>query len=122
MQVQEAKLNPLSGIELKADEIVMLKWLRSVSWQQVAGPHGAVAFKAKIPEFYGGVRLYNMQAGAGGALGALELFIKRLGLQGVIGKQTLYPIEGHGTQPRYLSLKKADMENLGVGKAEEDED
>jgi len=124
MQVQAAALKPLGSIELTADDTVILKWIRSAAWEPVKGAHEPIPYKAKVPEFYGGVRLYRLQAGgaSAGSLGALELFIKKLGLQGVITKQALYPVEGHGNQPRYLSLKKADLTNLGVGQREEDEE
>jgi hypothetical protein len=123
MQIQAIPLKPLSSITLTAEDNIILKWVRTAQWQPVAGAHEPIPYKAKVPEFYGGVRLYRMQAGgaSAGSLGALELFIKKLGLQGVITKQALYPLEGHGNQPRYLSLKKADLDNLGVGKAEEEE-
>jgi hypothetical protein len=122
MYIQSTPLKPLSGVALTAEESAILKWLRSVAWESVAGAREPT-LKAKVPEFYGGVRLYRMQAGgpSAGSLGALELFIKKLGLQGVIGKPGLYPVEGHGNQPRYLSLKAADIDNLGVGAQEEEE-
>jgi len=123
MHIKETPLKPLGGIELSTEENVLLKWLRSVAWETVAGAHGSVAYKAKVPEFFGGARLYRVQAGgpAGGSFGALELFIKKLGLLGVIGKQEMYPVAGHGNQPRYLTLKKADLDNLGVGQDDEEE-
>lgn len=123
MHIQAIPLKPLSSIELTAEESIILKWVRTAQWESVAGAKVPIPYKAKVPEFYGGVRLYRMQAGgaSAGSLGALEVFIKKLGLQGVITKQTLYPVEGHGNQPRYLSLKKADLDNLGVGKEEEEE-
>jgi hypothetical protein len=68
--------------------------------------------------------MYKLQGSAhtaGGALGALELFIKKLEYQGVLTKQDLYPVSVIGAV-RYLSLKKADLDSLGVGKNEEDED
>ena len=122
MQVQAIKLKPLGSIELTADDNAILKWLRSVSWETVAGPHGSTAYKAKVPEFYGGVRLYRMQAGgpSAGSLGALELLVRKLSLQGVISKQELYPVSGHGNQARYITLKKPDLDNLGVGQEEEE--
>jgi hypothetical protein len=123
MHIQPTKLKPLGSIELTADDSAILKWIRSASWEPVTGAHEPIPYKAKVPEFYGGVRLYRMQAGgaSAGSLGALELFVKKLGLQGVLTKQSLYPVEGHGNQPRYLSLKKADLDNLGVGQDEEEE-
>ena len=123
MHIQETQLKPLSSLPLTAEETILLKWLRSIAWEKVAAAHGAVAYKAKVPEFFGGVRLYRMQAGgpSAGSIGALEIFIKKLGFQGIISKQDLYPIAGHSNQPRYLTLKKVDLDNLGVGKEEEDE-
>jgi hypothetical protein len=123
MQVKDTPLNPLGSIQLSPPENSMLKWIRTASWDAVQGAHGATNYRAKIPEFFGGVRLYTLQGGGAhaSAQGALELFIRKLGLQGVIAKQALYPIEGHGSAPRYLCLKKADLDNLGVGQKEEEE-
>jgi len=123
MQTKEARLNPLSSIQLKAEENTMLKWIRSASWEPVKEAKAPIPYRAKIPEFFSGVRLFTLQGGGPGSssLGALEIFIKKLGLQGVITKQVLYPIEGHGSGPRYLSLKKADLDNLGVGQEEEED-
>jgi hypothetical protein len=123
MYIKETPLKPLDGMELSAEDAIILKWLRNVTWEAVAGAREPIPYKAKVPEFYGGVRFYRLQAGgaSAGSLGALELFIRKLGLQGVIGKQELYPVSGHGNQPRYLSLKKADLDNLGVGRQEEEE-
>ncbi len=124
MHIQATPLKPLTSIELTVEENIILKWIRSSQWEPVKGVPEPIPYKAKVPEFYGGARLYRMQAGgaSAGSLGALELFIKKLGLQGVISKQGLYPVEGHGNQPRFLSLKKADLQNLGVGAQEEDEE
>ena len=122
MQYKAEPLKSLSAIALTLEETTLLKWLRAAAWAPVKGAHEPIPYKAKVPEFYGGVRLYRMQGGGAGALGALDLFIKKLGIQGVISKPGLYPVEGHGAGPRYLSLKKADLENLGVGRAEEDEE
>jgi len=123
MHIQIAALKPLSSIQLTVEETAILKWLRSAAWEPVIGAHEPIPYKAKVPEFYGGIRLYRMQAGgaSAGSLGVLELFIKKLGLQGIIAKQELYPLSGHGAQPRYLSLKKADLDNLGVGQEEDEE-
>ncbi len=122
MYINDAPLKPLTSIELTNDDHILLKWMRSAAWEPVADAREPVPYKAKVPEFYNGLRLYRMQGGtAGGSLGALELFIKKLGFQGVIAKQDIYPIAGHGNQPRYLSLKKADLDNLGVGKYDEEE-
>lgn len=120
MHIKETPLKPLSSIELTADDTIILKWLRSTSWSAVTEAKEPIPYKTKVPEFYSGVRLYRMQAG-NSTHGMLELFIKKLGFQGVISKPDLYPVTGHGNQPRYLCLKKADLDNLGVGK-EEDED
>ena len=122
MQVPVNQLKPLSGVELSADESKMLTWLRSATWEPQNDAREPIPYKAKLPEFYSGVRLYNMQggAGAGGAHGALSLFIKKLEYQGVISKQELYPVVTQGSA-RFLSLKKADLDNLGIGQ-EDDED
>lgn len=122
MQVPMGQLKPLSNVQLSADESKMLAWLRNVAWEAQTDARDPIPYKAKIPEFFGGVRLYNMQGGAGasGAHGALSLFIKKLEYQGVISKQELYPVVTQGSA-RFLSLKKADLENLGVGQ-EDDED
>jgi hypothetical protein len=117
------QLNPLSSLTLTQSEQTILKWIRSVNWEPVKDAHAPIPYKAKVPEFYGGVRLYNMQAGgsSSGSLGALELFIKKVQISGVIGKQELYPLAGHGNL-RFLSLKKADLDNLGVGQEEEEDE
>jgi hypothetical protein len=122
MHVQEVQLKPLSSIQITSEETTILKWINSAAWEAVKDPHGAVSYKAKVPEFFSGVRLYRLQAGgaSAGSLSALELFIKKLGLQGVISKQELYPLSGHGAQSRYLSLKKGDLDNLRIS-GEEDE-
>ncbi len=121
MQLAAKPLNPLKNIELSKDELTILKWIKSANWEPVKDAHTPIPYKTKVPEFFGGVRLYNMQAGgAGGALGILELFIKKLQIQGVISKQELYPLAGHGSA-RFLSLKKADLDNLGVGQDDEEE-
>ena len=124
MQVKDTVLKPLGSIELSKDEALMLKWLKSASWEPVKDAHEPIPYRAKVPEFHGGVRLFRMQAGgpSAGSFGALELFIKKLGIQGVITKPPLYPIEGHGNQPRYLALKKADLNNLGVGRNDDEDE
>jgi hypothetical protein len=123
MQVQSKSLKPLSTIQLSADEKKLLQWLKSVAWEPQAGTHEPIPYKAKVPEFFGGVRLFQMQGGggAGAAYGAIGLFIKKLESQGVISKQDLYPITTQGSA-RYISLKKADLENLGAGQDEDDEE
>jgi len=122
MHVASIQLKPLSTISLSPDETRIMKWIRSAHWEAQTGAREPIPYKTKVPEFYGGVRLYNMQGTQGGnALGTLELFIKKLQMSGVISKQELYPLTGHGNA-RALSLKKMDLDNLGVGKAEEDEE
>jgi hypothetical protein len=123
MHMQEKLLKPLDGVELSSDEEVMLKWIRSVRWEAMKGTREPISYRAKVPEFYLGVKLYRKQAGgaSAGSLGALEIFIKKLGFAAVIGKQDLYPVSGHGNEPRFLMLKKADLDNLGVGKEAEEE-
>ncbi|HEU5046779.1 MAG TPA: hypothetical protein VFT64_02945 [Rickettsiales bacterium] len=120
MHIKPAALKPLNSISLTHDENVILKWLRTVAWEAVKV--GSEPFlKAKVPQYYGGIQLYRLQAGGApaGALGALEIFIKKLAIHGIITKQGLYPVEGHGAQPRYLSLRKTDLDNLVA--EEEDE-
>ena len=115
-------LKPISSIELTADETKMLKWLKRTAWEAQKDQHEPIPYKTKVPEFYDGVRLYKMQGSAGGgSLGLLELFIKKLQHNGIIGKQDIYPLAGHGNV-RTISLKKADLDNLGVDKAEEEDD
>ena len=123
MQVQVKSLKPLSGVQLSADEGKMLSWLKTAKWEPQAGEREPIPYKAKVPEFFGGVRLYNVQGGggAGGAHGALALLIKKLEYQGVISKQELYPVSAQGGG-HYLSLRKADLDNLGVGQDGDDED
>jgi hypothetical protein len=113
MHIKDTPLKPLGSISLNAEEAALLKWMRSAAWEKITIGHDA-GYKTKVPEFFGGVRLYRMQAGgaSAGSLGALELFIKKLGLQGVISPQGLYPVEGHGNQPRTLTLKKTDLDHL----------
>ncbi len=122
MQVPVNQLKPLSSVSLSADENKILKWLRSVVWEEQMDSRNSVSYKAKVPEFFSGVRMYNMQGGAGvsGAHGALSLLIKKLEYQGVISKQELYPVLTQGNA-RFLALKKADLDNLGIGQ-EDDED
>ena len=121
MQVQVKQLKPLSSVQLTTDEGKILSWLRSAPWEKLADAREPT-FKAKVPEFFGGVRLYNMQAtaGAGAAQGPLALFIKKIEYQGVLSKQEMHPVAMIGNN-RYLSLKKTDLDNLGVGDEEEDE-
>jgi hypothetical protein len=124
MQVAHKALKSVSEVTLNPDETKILKWIKSAKWEAVTEARPPIPYKAKVPEFFGGVRLYKMQGGApsaGGALGALELFIKKLEYQGVLGKQDLYPVSTQG-DARYLLLKKADLDSLGVGKAEEEDD
>lgn len=123
MYVQAIALKALSTVQLTSDESTILAWMRSSTWEAVAGARDPIPFKTKVPEFYKGVQLYRLQTGgpSAGAIGPLELFLKKLALQGVITKQDLYPLTGHSNQPRYLSLKKVDLDNLGVGKHEEED-
>ncbi|NBX02972.1 MAG: hypothetical protein EBR02_02680 [Alphaproteobacteria bacterium] len=123
MQISCQLLKPLSTIALTSDEEKILKWIRGAKWEAVAGARDPIPYKAKVPEFFSGVRLYKVQGGAttgAGAMGALDLFIKKIEFQGVISKQEMYPVITQGTS-RFLMLKKMDMENLGVG-ADEDDD
>lgn len=124
MHIQAVPLKPLDTVTLSAEENAILAWIRSAQWEIVKDAKEPLPLKAKVPEFYKGARLYRMQAGgaANAALGSLELLIKKLGISGIISKQGLYPVSGHGNQPRYLTLAKIDLDNLGVGKDEEDED
>jgi len=118
MHAPETQLKPLASLRFTPEETKMLSWLKSAKWEP-----DAKLFKAKVPEFFGGIRLYQMQGapGAGGAQGTLGLFIKKLEYQGVLSKQDMYPVSAVGAG-RYLSLKKIDLDNLGVGQDNEDED
>ncbi len=121
MQVQSKILKSLTVVELSADESKILGWLRKTKWAPVAGARDPIPYKTKVPEFFDGVRLYRMQAGATGAAQApLEFFIKKLQFQGVIHKQDMYPLTTEAGA-KYLALRKEDLDNLGVGQ-EEDED
>ncbi|MBY0407717.1 MAG: hypothetical protein K2Q01_08490 [Rickettsiales bacterium] len=122
MYAPSQSLKPLSGISLTADEKKLLSWLKTAPWEPQAGAQTPVPYKAKVPEFYSGLRLYQVQGGggAGAAYGMLGLFIKKLESQGVISKQDLYPVAAQGNA-RYLTLKKNDLENLGVGQEEEED-
>lgn len=122
MFMKAAVLNPIHSIQLKPEEAIILKWLRSVAWTPVTDRREPVPYKARIPEFFGGVRLYPLQSSQSGGVGALELFIRRLSIQGIITKTELYPIEGRGSQTRYLYLKKADLDNLGVGQPDDEDE
>lgn len=107
-------LKSLSSVELSAEESSVLSWVRAAVWEPVDGGK----MRAKVPEFFGGVRLYRMQAGAG--KDALEMFIKKLGFQGVIRKQDLYPVFALAGA-RYVMLSKEELAHLGVGQ-DDDED
>lgn len=124
MHTPAQTLKPLSSATLTAEENTIVSWIRSAKWELVADAKDPKPFKAKVPEFFKGVRLYHMHTTGGGnaSIGPLELFIKKMGLLGVLGKQTLYPVSGHGNQPRYLTLAKTELDNLGVGKASDDDD
>ena len=122
MYIQPSQLKPIASIQLSADERKILSWLRSAVWKPQTDVREPIPYKAKVPEFFGGVRLYRVQGGGGsaGAHGALDLFIKKLEYQGVISKQDLYPVATEGSA-RFLSLKKTDLENLGVGQEDDEE-
>lgn len=120
MQHQATPLKPLSTVSLTADEAKILAWLRKTVWEPQAGERDPIPYKTKVPEFFGGVRLFNMQGGSVSAHGALSLLIKKLEYQGVLTKQDLYPVVRSGTA-HFLSLKKADLDNLGVGGDEDDD-
>ena len=122
MQLPSQPLNPLKNVSLSADESKMLAWLRSASWEAQPATREPIPYKAKVPEFYGGVRLYRVQTGPAnaGSQSPLELFLKKLQYQGVIAKHEAYPLAGHGTA-RFLSLTKAELDNLGVGGEDEEE-
>jgi hypothetical protein len=122
MHVVRKQLKPLSGVTLTADETRILQWLRSTKWEPQTDAREPIPYKTKLPEFFGGVRLYRVQGGgpAAGSLGLVELFIKKLEYQGVLTKQELYPVSVQGNVG-FLSLKKEDLDNLGVGQEEEEE-
>lgn len=119
MQVMPSALKPLQRDALSGEEQKILGWLRQAVWEPQKGEREPIPYKAKVPEFYLGVRLLGSQ-GAAGNLGALERLLKKLEYQGVISKQDMYPVGGHGAL-RTVALKKADLDNLGVGAEEEDE-
>lgn len=116
-------LKPLSSVQLTADERKILDWMRKVAWEPQEGKRDPIPYRARVPEFFGGVRMYRnfAQGPSAGSLGALDLFVKKLSFQGVIGKQELYPVETID-KVHYLSLKKADLDNLGVGQDEGDDE
>lgn len=121
MHIAQKTLNPVGSASLTAEETKILGWLRSAKWEPLAGTREPT-LKTKVPEFFSGVRLYSMQAGnRAGAIGALELLLKKLQYQGVISKPEGDPVTMQGTA-RYLSLKKSDLDHLGAGQAENDED
>lgn len=123
MQIVQAKLKPISAVELTVDEQKILQWMRRAKWEPQIGAKEPIPYKVKVPEFFSGVRLYKTQAGpatGAGAMGALDLLVKKLQFQSVISRQELYPVVTQGAA-RFLSLKKADLNNLGVG-AEDSED
>lgn len=118
MQVAPTQLKSISSVQLSADESKILSWVRNAVWEPQAEAREPIPYKAKVPEFFGGVRLYNVQGG--GAQGPLDLFIKKLQFQGVISKQDMYPVTMQGNA-RFLALKKMDLDNLGVGQDDDDE-
>lgn len=124
MHVQSTPLKPLSAVTLNADEAALLTWIKSAKWEAQPQVREPIPYKAKVPQFFKGVRLYKTQAGGvsgAGAMGALDLFIKKLQYQGIISKQDLYPVVSQGAD-RFLILRKADLDNLGVGASADDED
>jgi hypothetical protein len=120
MHIAPKQLTPLKSLQFSPEENKMLGWLKSAAWEEQSDAREPIPYRAKVPEFFGGTRLYHMSAG-GGAQGPLELFIKKLEYQGVITKQDLYPVTIKGNA-RFLSLKKADLENLGIGQGEEEDE
>lgn len=123
MQIQQ-QLKSISSIDLSADESTILKWIRSVKWEEQTGSNEPIPHKAKVPEFFGGVRFFKVQGGGNsgaGAMGALDLFIKKIQYQGVISKQNLYPVTSEGNA-RFLTLNKDDLDNLGAGSSYDDDD
>lgn len=122
MYIQSKQLKPITSIQLSTDESKILSWLRGAAWKPQTDAREPIPYKAKVPEFFSGVRLYRMQGGGGGtgAQGALDLFVKKLEYQGVISKQDLYPVTTEGGA-RFLSLRKMDLENLGVGQEDDEE-
>ena len=123
MQIVQKQLKPLSGISLSEEENKIIKWLRSATWEPQTSARDPIPYKTKVPEFYSGVRLYRLQntGGTGGSQSPLEIFIKKLEYNSIITKQDMYPVAVQDGA-RFLSLKKADLDNLGVGNSEEDED
>lgn len=118
MHIAEKQYKPLSSVELSADERKMVAWMRSAKWE----PAQEGRLKAKVPEFYNGVRMYSVQGGGVGANahGALGLLIKKLEFQGVISKQDMYPVSAAGAA-RYVSFTKQDLDTLGIGQDEEED-
>jgi hypothetical protein len=123
MYASVQQLKPLTGVQLSPDERKMIEWIRSAQWEEQTDMREPHPYKAKVPEFFGGVRLYRVQAGpgAGGGQAPLEIFIKKLEYQGVITKKDMYPLTVTNAA-RFLSLTKADMDNLGVGQDDEDDE
>lgn len=119
MHIAPTQLKKLRDNEFSENELKMLDWLRGADWQAQTGAREPIPYKAKVPEFFGGVRLYHVAAG-GSSQGPLDLFIKKLQYQGVISKQDLYPVTAEGAA-RFLSLRKADLDNLGVSQQADDE-
>jgi hypothetical protein len=122
MHVAHKPLTPLPAIELSPDDKKILAWFRQAAWEIQHQAQG-VLYKAKVPEFFNGVRLYRVQGGTapGSSQGALEIFMKKLEYQGALGKQQMYPLLVQGNT-RFLQLTKAELDNLGVGQAEEEEE
>jgi hypothetical protein len=122
MHIAPKQLNPLHSIQLTPDEEKIVSWFRKAVWEAQPTTREPIPYKTKVPEFFGGVRLYHMQAGGGAsAQSPLERFIKKLEYQGVITKQDLYPLT-IVAGARFLCLKKVDLDNLGVGQESEEEE
>ena len=123
MHATDRSLKSLQAIQLSADENKMLQWLRGASWEPQTDARDPIPYKAKVPEFFGGVRLYRVQASgaSSGGHNALDLFIKKLEYQGCITKQGLYPLVVQNGA-RFLLLKKVDLENIGVGKSDDEDE
>ena len=124
MHIEVKKLKSLSAVALNPDEEKMLSWLRRAPWEKLPDIREPT-YRAKVPEFFNGVRMYQMQGGGGGgagsAQGLLGLFIKKLEYQGVLSKQDMHPVTSQGSA-RYLSLKKSDMDNIGVGGSDDEDE
>ena len=117
MHIEVKPLKSLSTVSLTSEEGKLLSWLRSAPWQPVSDAREPT-LRAKVPEFFGGVRLYIIQGGGPQGRNALDLLIKKLEYQGVLSRQDMYPVQVEGAA-RYVSLKASDVANL---KAQDDDD